>query len=83
MKLLEYLKKYRVTQRSFAKQVGVTEAYISQILNGLRSPSIRLAGKIEDKTEGNVTFKDLLEEDIRNRTTKNRKDKLKAKTQTE
>ena len=59
MKLLEYLKKHNITQRSFSAKVGVTEAYISQILKGTRSPSIRLIQRISKETDRKVTIDDL------------------------
>ena len=44
------VKKYRLeqgfTQIRFCKQVGITQAYLSQIENGQRSMSIPVAAKI-------------------------------------
>jgi transcriptional regulator with XRE-family HTH domain len=38
----------------FAKEVGISHSYLSQILNGKRSPSPRVASKIAKKLSSNL-----------------------------
>jgi len=54
--LSEYLSKTGLTQTAFAKDVGVSDAYLSQILTGARRPSFDLMEKIEDVTGGQVSI---------------------------
>lgn len=37
-------------QRRFAAEIGVTEAYLSQILSARRTPRLPILGRIEDQT---------------------------------
>ena len=74
MKLLEYLKKCKITQRSFADKVGVTESYMSQIMSGVRSPSLHLAKRILKETDSQVTIEDLAKPDAPSRLKKRKKD---------
>ena len=38
----------------FAKEIGISAPYLSQLANGTRTPSLRVAKKIEDATAGSV-----------------------------
>ena len=60
MDLREYLFKKRITQVEFANRLEVSRGHLSQILNGTKHPSRKLAKKIEEETEGKVTAIELL-----------------------
>jgi len=59
MKLLDYLKKHKLTHENFADMVGVKRPFITNILNGKKNPSAALVNNIQLVTKGAVTFKDL------------------------
>ena len=59
MRLREYLKKYKITYKTFGKRVGVSDAHITNIINNERNPSPHLMKKIEDVTKGEVTMQEL------------------------
>ena len=42
------------SQSAFAKEVGISQPYLSQILGGKRRPGYDLMLRIEEKTEGEV-----------------------------
>jgi transcriptional regulator with XRE-family HTH domain len=42
----EFLARTDRTQASFAEELGISEAHLSQVLTGSRSPSLQLAVKI-------------------------------------
>jgi transcriptional regulator with XRE-family HTH domain len=48
-----------LTQEAFAKRVGVTQGRIAQLLNG-STPSLALAARIHDATDGAVTANDFV-----------------------
>lgn len=50
-----YLEGRGEKQNDFAKRIGISAAYLSQILSGDRTPSLELAVAIEDATCGAVT----------------------------
>ncbi len=45
-KLSEYLKKNKITQLGFAKQLGVTEGAIRHIVVGIKQPSLDMTVRI-------------------------------------
>lgn len=45
-----WLRESRMTQQELAAAVDITPAHLSQILNGHRSPSLRLAVRLEQVT---------------------------------
>lgn len=45
--LLELIKK-GYTQRSFARKIGISSPYMSQIINGSRNPGPKVAKKVCD-----------------------------------
>lgn len=45
-----WLKAHGYTQRWLAEKVGVTPAYIAMIVSGRRSPSLRVAARIQAVT---------------------------------
>ena len=60
MKLKKYLKRYPFKQCYFAKDVGVSPAFITYIIQGKKRPSPEVAKKIEEVTHGMVTRMELL-----------------------
>ncbi len=60
MKLPEYLKARSLTHKEFGKMVGVAQSHISQIISGIKNPSIQLINRINYITNGEVTSIDLI-----------------------
>ncbi len=60
MNLDEYLWRNKITKQDFANQIGISRGHIHQLINGTRSPSAKLAKKIEEATGGEVTKEELL-----------------------
>ena len=60
MDLREYLFRKRLTVKEFSETLDYTRTHLSQIINGNRRPSKRLAKAIEELTEGEVTIHELL-----------------------
>lgn len=60
MKLNDYLEKTKQTKTDFAGVIGITTGMVSHIATGRKIPSLDLALKIQDATEGAVTVRDLL-----------------------
>ncbi|MDA3888976.1 MAG: helix-turn-helix transcriptional regulator [Allgaiera sp.] len=56
-KLTEYLDGHSMTQRSFAKILGVRESTVSDWMSGKLRPSAQNMLRIETKTGGNVTMR--------------------------
>lgn len=57
-KLKKRMAEMNIKSRELSKIVGVTEQYISLILNGFRTPNVLVAKKIADTLE--CTIEDLL-----------------------
>jgi transcriptional regulator with XRE-family HTH domain len=57
-KLAAFLKSEGIPQSAFAERISVRSSTISRLLNGERTPSLRLAKRIFEQTEGNVTPND-------------------------
>lgn len=53
--LADYLDQAGVTQRAFAKKVGVSPSYICEIVKGTKSPGLKLALRIVAATGGVVS----------------------------
>lgn len=64
MKLDEYLKNQSMTKTAFGAVVGVSQSHISNISWGKKQPSIKLAKKIEEATDGKVSVIELLDINI-------------------
>lgn len=60
MKLDEYLFRMKTTKKDFAEKVGISRGYLQHLLSGIKSPSVKLAKKIEEATGGKVTKEELL-----------------------
>ncbi|TMV86255.1 helix-turn-helix transcriptional regulator [Thioclava sp. BHET1] len=54
--LKTYLKDKKVKQSRLAAEVGISCAYMSQLVSGQRLPSIQVAAKISAATGGSVTI---------------------------
>jgi len=59
MKLKDYLKKKKIDVAVFARLVGVSQPYISQIANAKKNPSLEVALRIVDASKGKVTIREL------------------------
>ena len=55
MKLSLYLKKHQISQSEFARMVGVTQGFVSQVIAGNYSPRGRKAIEWASKTNWLVT----------------------------
>lgn len=60
MDVKKYLDEKRLTYREFAEKLGIRIQYLQSIAYGKRKPSLDLAVKIEELTNGELTPKDLL-----------------------
>lgn len=64
MKLENYLDKKKINQSSFAQMIGVSRTHANKMIKGRRTPSFKLAKKIQEVTEGLVTIDDFPMEPI-------------------
>ena len=55
MDLDEYLFRKRISQTDFATDLGTSRTHLGEVLRGRRTPSVKLAKKIEELTKGEVT----------------------------
>ena len=60
MYLDEYLFKTKQSKTGFAQHLGISRGHLQHILNGSRRPSVPLAKKIEEITEGKVSKEEML-----------------------
>ena len=60
MELKIYLVRNKLTVVDFSKKIKCSRAYLSEIVNGTKKPSRRLAEDIEQATNGETKIKDLL-----------------------
>jgi transcriptional regulator with XRE-family HTH domain len=60
MLLDEYLFRMKIKQTEFAKKLEVSRVHLGEILRGRRRPSISLAKRIEETTNGKVSKEELL-----------------------
>lgn len=63
MTINEFIKKQGITKEIFAKFVGVSISSVYKYCSGERAPSLMVASKIQKMTKGQVTIKDLLNEE--------------------
>lgn len=61
MNLKEYLDEKRLTYREFAEKLKIHPQSLQSIAYGKKRPSLELAVKIEELTEGELTPKKLLD----------------------
>lgn len=52
--LVKYIQISGETRTAWAKRLGVSKSYLSDILNGNRQPGLNLAARIERETDGAV-----------------------------
>ncbi len=57
-KLAQYLKSEQMTQREFARRIGVTGATINRYVKGVSRPTWKTMPVIETATNGFVTYRD-------------------------
>lgn len=62
MKLKEYLRKQKITYRTFAQDLGIAEQSLKTIMAGIRRPGLSLCLKIEKLTNGQITPSQLVED---------------------
>lgn len=60
MKLKEYMESRGIAGRRMAKILGVSPSHLNLIINEKRSPSVSLAKKIQEFTEGKISAIELL-----------------------
>lgn len=51
----EYLFRKKISQTDFAKDLEISRNHLGEILRARRSPSVKLAKKIEELTQGEVS----------------------------
>ena len=61
-KLRNYLTNRGISQRWFAKAIGITPNHLSRIISGKSIPTIKLANEIEKQTGGLITMYDWVNE---------------------
>lgn len=52
--LITHIKAAGLSRKDFAKSVGISAPYLTQILTGVKRPSLDLAFRIQDTTAGAV-----------------------------
>lgn len=57
----EYLFRNDMTVKEFAFELGISASYLYQLVAGDKTPSLSLAVKIVEKTDGAINVKELLE----------------------
>lgn len=62
MNLKAYLADQRVTQKDFATTLGISERYMSRVVNGHIKPGKRLERDINSLTEGKVKLEPKIKE---------------------
>lgn len=55
MNLRQYLAQANRSQSEFARQIGVSRSYLSEIASGAKLPSLTVAAAIERETGGKVS----------------------------
>jgi len=58
MQLITYLEENKISQRSFAKMIGVQPLAVNRYIKGKRTPKPEILLRIEHATEGKVTIRD-------------------------
>ncbi len=60
MNISQYLEQVQMRQCDFAKRVGISKSYMSEIAAGLKTPALDTAIKIHEATGGSVPLKSLI-----------------------
>lgn len=58
MNIEDYLKKYGITKRGFARRLEITESALHKIISGINSPRTTTAQEIVELTNSEVTFQE-------------------------
>lgn len=61
MRLSDWISEQDKTQLEIARQLGVTQPYLSMLASDRRRPSIEMLDRIEAHTEGAVTLRDFID----------------------
>lgn len=63
MSLRDYLwlNRSRIKHTEFAKKVGISKNYLSNISNGKQMPSVSMAKRLEKATDNVVSWSDIME----------------------
>jgi len=83
MKLKDYIKKKGLTETEIAAHIGITQQHINQLARMLSNPSLPLAKKIQEKTNGLVTIEEMLNPELPSRLDIRRKKKKMKKPKKE
>ena len=78
MELREYLRYKKLTERQLASFIGISQQHLNRLINKVSNPSLILAKKIQDTTEGMVTIEDLINTELPSRLSIKRKKKKKT-----
>ena len=70
--LRTYLKSNGVKHRDFAEAIGISEGYLSQLINNQRTPSLDIALRIQAATENHVLLSSLIQRSTSRATLPNR-----------
>lgn len=60
MKLAEYLHEHGIKRTDFAKEIGVSQSYVTQLCQGIIWPGRGIAERIVIATNGAVTANDFM-----------------------
>lgn len=60
MKIDEFIGKRKVNITQLAKEIGYDQAYLNKVLNGFYKPSRQVATALEEASNGQITYDDLL-----------------------
>ena len=58
--LSEYLKRADITQRQFAEDAGLSRSYLNEIAQGLKTPSLDVALRIQRAAKGKIDLQSLV-----------------------
>lgn len=65
MDLREYLFRNRIKISTFARSINYGRGYVTEIINGTKTPGKKLAKAIEEATNGQVTINEVLNKENR------------------
>ena len=60
MKLREWIEENNMTQRQFASEIGFTRSHLNLVMSGAKKGGVRFARAIESRTDGDVSWIDIL-----------------------
>ena len=63
MLLKDFLVKYGIKKKVFAKSIGISPTNLWKLLKQINNPSLKTARRIEEVTEGRVSIADLLDKE--------------------